>query len=61
MNNINKLENEYKDFMIKLNKIANDLKKEISKLSPENLERLKFDLKNNLIIGLSEIYAILSI
>ena len=60
MNNIDTLENEYKDFMIKLNKIADDLKKEISKLSPENKDRLKTEIRNRFSHDMLQLFCILN-
>lgn len=45
MKNINELETEYQEFMIKFTKAAKDLNEDIAKLSPENQQRFRQDVK----------------
>ena len=54
MMNINEIEKEYQDFVIKLIDKANEVHKDFEKLSPENKERIMNDASYLALIKLGE-------
>lgn len=52
--NMNEIEKEYQEFMVKLIEKANEIQKDFGKLSPENKERVMKDTKYWALIKLGE-------